>query len=390
VDEIVAALHDGNREVRCGAILALYCLGDRRAVGPLVAVLRDGDRYDRIRAALALEDLGDPAAIPALTAAAADGPIDLRRTAAHALASLGSPRPMAELLADLEEGDRYQRDAAAEALGRLGNPQAAAPLLAALRARESEVRGAAAAALGRIGRREAVPALAEMMKTDRDPIARVKAATALAEIGGPIATAALLAEVRHQGLYGPVEIVLALSDVAEPREGDAIVPLLARRDRGPRITAALALAALRRAEGVPVLREALGAGPQAWSRAGVVGLARLGTPQARQALREGAPAIRNPDVRRLAARCLETSLSQALVEELSRQEGNVSHAAACYLNYVGQLSALPALDQVAVGGNPCARDAARTAARHIRRMAERTSTAPSSRPAATAPAAGGL
>jgi hypothetical protein len=98
-----------------------------------------------------------------------------------------------------------------------------------------------------------------------------------------------------------------------------------------------------------------------------VALARLNTPEAREALRVQAASSSSESVRRFAARALETSCVQALVAELAAADADWP------MELLGDLratEALPALDAAARSPDSYMRFVAHLAARRIRRLAE--------------------
>lgn len=112
----------------------------------LVQDLRDEDKKARQEAAQALGQLETSRAVDPLIAALADGDLDVRRSVAEALVRLGF-RSVNPLIAALEGESAEVREAAAKVLGLLKNTEAVNPLVAALRDETWRVRQAAAEAL---------------------------------------------------------------------------------------------------------------------------------------------------------------------------------------------------------------------------------------------------
>jgi epoxyqueuosine reductase len=81
-------------------------------------------------------------------------------------------------------------------LGRRGDARALPPLLALLETVRS--RPDVVQALGLLGDRRAVPAVAELLASDPYVPVRAAAATALGQLGGPAATAALRSASSHE------------------------------------------------------------------------------------------------------------------------------------------------------------------------------------------------
>ncbi len=80
---LVAALSDGDAEVRAAAATALGGLCSAEAVEPLVALLSDGDEEVRFAAAIALAAIGTDEAVTAVDVFCADMDIDLAEVAAN-------------------------------------------------------------------------------------------------------------------------------------------------------------------------------------------------------------------------------------------------------------------------------------------------------------------
>ena len=119
-------------------------------------------------------------------------------------------------------------------------------------------------------------------------------------------------------------------------------------------------------------------------------LSRLGTPEALKALRDAVERARLPEIRRMAARALETSAVQVLSEEVLKPSSEYDYYAAQALFYVNDPAALPALDKAAELEGSDDRQTARATARRIRRLARKKVDAlpqqpPTSQPVAPPP-----
>ena len=180
LDGLLAALRDGEADVRYQAAVALERIGDPRAVDGLLAALHDGEADVCSRAAWALGEIGDPRAVDGLLAALRDGDADVRSSAAWALGQIGDPRAVDGLLAALQDGEAHVRSWAAWALGEIGKP-AVDGLLAALQDEHADVRSRAAEALGQIGDPRAVDGLLAALQ-DGDARVRSRAAMALGTV----------------------------------------------------------------------------------------------------------------------------------------------------------------------------------------------------------------
>jgi HEAT repeat protein len=201
VEPLIAALKDGDSDVRQAAAGALGAIG-APAVKPLIAALKDGHKWVRKAAAGALGKIGwkpekgeaealyliaqgkwdecvkiGAPAVEPLIAALKDGDSDVREAAAGALGKIGWKPEKGEaealyliaqgkwdecvkigapavepLIAALKDGDSGVREAVAKALGAIGDARAVEPLIAALKDGEPGVRKAAAEALVKIYR----------------------------------------------------------------------------------------------------------------------------------------------------------------------------------------------------------------------------------------------
>ena len=220
---------DEDPSVQVAALFALHRLGDTTHTGRMPTYLLDNeDPTVRRNAALVLGLLDEPEVIKMLARAMKDGDAGVRHHALEAMARLGNPEARQELTFMTNAGigseevfavtalagtrDPIYRDtflykldtaahletrlAAARGLGLLGSDEGFKVALSALRAdrpRSNDpndppggqilrVRQLAAAALGAIERVNALPALADLLKNDRDPRVQVSAARAILEI----------------------------------------------------------------------------------------------------------------------------------------------------------------------------------------------------------------
>jgi len=405
VPALVAALKDTEADVRREAVNALGEIGDPRAVPALVESLeKDSEELVRCTAAGALGKIGDPQALPALLTALNGEDRPLRPSAARALGRIGDPRvvdPLAECLKNRSWGVSWL---VAEALGEIGDPRAVPALVTALADRgdiglrmatvralgriddprvlpvlmeslekdsEAWARAGAAEALGNLGDPPVLPALIELLEKDSDEQVRAAAARALGNLGDARAVDPLIAALRDKNGKGQFWPVVALGAIGDPRAAPPIVPLLDDKDKDVRAAAAYALGLLGYAEATGRMAEILRKERSYWEWprfAAAVTLAHLDTPEAREALRQGAAECRDLRVRSFAARALETSCVQALAAELAEKEGDYPHYAAEVLGHIRSSEALAALDAASKGRWSVARFDARDAARRIRRL----------------------
>jgi HEAT repeat protein len=188
----IQALKGTDSQNRRDAITAAGALHIKTAVADLIAALNDGDDQIRAKAAEALWSLGTDSreAAPALAVLLRDRNAGVRLNAAGALGAIGPDAAavgVAPLREALRDADPYVRAQAASSLGNLGPAagSAAPELIVALKDRDKSVRAAAAYALAELGAaaREALPALND----------------AAQERNGDVRTAALYAAKKIQG-----------------------------------------------------------------------------------------------------------------------------------------------------------------------------------------------
>lgn len=115
---LLAALRDGNAEVRVRACAAAAAYGDRAAVEPLIANLRtDKDWRGRVAAAQALAVVRDDRSVKPLNEALDDKRPEVRAAAAASLAAIGDARAMDPLRTRVKkEKDETARAAMTRAL----------------------------------------------------------------------------------------------------------------------------------------------------------------------------------------------------------------------------------------------------------------------------------
>lgn len=238
--------------------------------------LQDGRGPIAIRV---LGRLGSPAAIPALTyLALADRPGQhVRRAAVRAMTHIATDESGYRLYGLLGDPDPWIAQAAAEIIA--GNEKDRHLLESALRGGEPVIRQTACHGLGATGDRRYVPVLADRLRAAKSSAVRRAAATALRELGGPDATAALLGAL-GDGSVGdivtdalaaapepPVTELLdllraptrrqaaarALGRLGDPSSGAALLDVLPDTTGAVRAEVVAALGALRHVPALPVL-----------------------------------------------------------------------------------------------------------------------------------------
>ena len=216
---LTEALSDPEPDVRAVAAFGLGLLGDPSATGSLIAALEDPSPLVQGRAAHALGRLPAPEAAGAIQAMAAShvtvaydvdpdelgyplGPrVEAFRSGVGALAALGDFDALAAVVL-AESGDPLLWWwPVADALARVGDPRAAGPLRTLAGVGGTVGVALAAGGLGALGDAAAVPALVELLDRDRrDPRVVRAAVRALGAIGDPGAAPALRELLRTRDL----------------------------------------------------------------------------------------------------------------------------------------------------------------------------------------------
>jgi HEAT repeat protein len=401
---LLGALRDDDFDVRASAAVALGKLADARATSPLQACAREDHRDEVRRAALlGLGILGRAEAIPFLSGVVADKRLasEERSMAAIALGLVGGddaasflsfflerdatrPDPLnaadAQLIGSVYEALGMTRSVEAlRTLWRAADDDAASPFLRAHAvvgigrlgdhdslercvkllgpATDQQLRRAAIAALGRIAGpadTEAAQALATLLATDRDPVARRFAISAL----GGIRTQPVRVLLRKQ--FGACsETERPAFALASALQGDAAAApaireaLRAERDESARSAYCVALAILRDADSVADLERLVGPGPTPGIYRGfaALALAVIPGPASRDVLWKRLPDEQDARVWGDYAIALallgETRVRAFLSKQLKDGEGNFEkcRAASC-LGVLRRADAVPELAEI--------------------------------------------
>jgi len=154
-----------------------------------------------------------------------------RRSSIYRLKAEPTPDNVGTIRVLLEDADRDVRATALNALVELDVPDAEALAIAGLDDRDGFVRATAARLLGELGRSASDQVLAGVLLEDPDPVARQRAAEALAQLGGQRALEALtqaLADpeerVRRAAIDGLVDLgpAFARDELAELLDADPV------------------------------------------------------------------------------------------------------------------------------------------------------------------------
>jgi len=176
MEPLIAALKDGNENVRWGAVLAFAVMKDKQAIVPLIGVLKDKEVSVRYEVSRALGKI-DPnwresetarQAVSVFIAELKDNNEDVRMTAVEALGMTEDKRVVEPLIAALRDQSMRVRRCAVEALAQIKDKHAVEPLIGALKNDDSKVRKAAIEALGIIqDKRALVPLIAALKDQDK-------------------------------------------------------------------------------------------------------------------------------------------------------------------------------------------------------------------------------
>jgi HEAT repeat protein len=224
---LLASIFNGN------AADALGEIGDPRAIGPLVQAVRDPKNQSKDTYTRALGKIGGPA-VEALIGLSKDadhnGELAVRRDAIFALGLTGDSRAVPTLIAALEDRDGMVASNAGSALAALKDPRGIAPLIKSLKLEPGPEQGGVFRPywLAQFGS----PAVEPLLAVLRDPNARtrLRAASALAQIGDPRVSRALL-DALHEKDYAAVaggyEFYI---DAGVPESEDALIQALNLRN----------------------------------------------------------------------------------------------------------------------------------------------------------------
>jgi len=182
LEELLAALKNGNPEERIAAIITIEEQQHEEALSEIGQVLRDDfDTGVRFQAAKTLAHFADPATVPDLLDGLRDVDMFVRVNVTDALIRVGQPA-VGGLTDALRDENAAVRRAAAKALGKIRHVDGTRGLRASLLDVDADVRRFSAQALGRIGDESSVDVLGEALR-DEDARVRKAAAGALWDMG---------------------------------------------------------------------------------------------------------------------------------------------------------------------------------------------------------------
>jgi HEAT repeat protein len=252
--------------IRRRAVTQLAATGDPRCLDAITATLDDPHKKVRETATQLLANAADSRAVPRLLESLAGRSPRARASAAQALGQLRHPDSVGGLVDALSSDDGSLRLHALRALVLIG-PEATAPLTKAAGSPDWRIRLAALWAIGAIilesGRdppqtEEGIAALIAALADDH-PEVRHTAARELGKLGSRAAAPVLLTMLQSGSPFDREDAAVLLGQLRERQAVDGLIPLLDDMSRGWRGRVGDAAAAA---------------------------LARIGTPQAREALQE--------------------------------------------------------------------------------------------------------
>jgi HEAT repeat protein len=230
---LVERLGDASWRVRKAAVARLVASPRSELVADaLLAALSDGDDPGRRNAAVeALVGCG-AALVPRLLEASKSGDVDVRKLVVDALAGIRDARAVARLVEMLDDADPNVRGAAADALGTTGQAAASLALLRlATREEEPLVRLSALRALAQL---DAVVTAAELGSACDDPLLRPAAYALLGRSEDPAAAEVLLKGLGSASRSAREAAIEALLRILAGSEATAAQALVARaRERVP-------------------------------------------------------------------------------------------------------------------------------------------------------------
>ncbi|MDX2193663.1 MAG: HEAT repeat domain-containing protein [Gemmatimonadales bacterium] len=364
---LLPLLDDREPRLRATAAFALGLTRDSAAVGPLGRRLGGRERDDVAAAEVvtALARIGGAAAGESLAVMlrrppeGGSGRVQVKEALLEAW-RLGPHAPVPQLLANARGGNGDDRWRALYALGRLRHPRAADELRFALQDGRADVRAVAARALvksyadsAKLEARAVARDLADRVAEDRDPGVRIHALQALATYKAPQWAGAVADALRAREVHVAAQAATALGELGGDVAIAALDSALVRDSTAPMVEWA-ALSALARLDSARVRphvdRRLVDADP--WRRAAAVeaaGAARLGIAPAQAALADSAPRVVLAGLLAWQAqtRGPEPAIIAAARRLLGHAEGDVRVAAADLLASGGDASDAPALETAA-------------------------------------------
>ncbi|HEY6560194.1 MAG TPA: HEAT repeat domain-containing protein [Polyangiaceae bacterium] len=314
-DELIAALHDDDPEVRALACDALAKTSDASASPAIFPLLGDADARVGQAALGAIQSLGSDETTRLALEAAESSDVRVRRAGLRIIGYFGLKQGLEALIAGTKADDERVREAALAGLPFMDDARALALLVAAAQSPSTRTRVSALRALAHCTAEDGVRAQLRASLGDSDAWARYYACRALGKLGDDEATdavAALLADGSGQVRVAAVD---ALAHLRGPRAFEILRGVLGSKDSDLHRAAVLALGISRRREALAPLLSALSAGDASTRLVAVSALSELGLEDALPAI---ARAALDPDegVRVAAAGFLATRTDAGATDQL--------------------------------------------------------------------------
>ncbi|MBP6515262.1 MAG: HEAT repeat domain-containing protein, partial [Steroidobacteraceae bacterium] len=217
---ICRLLRDPEMDIQNLAVDVLCKAKHPDTVHHLVDVLKDESEYARRAAVEVLNEVGDESSIKYLMGAIKDDDWWVRSRAADALGKIGGVRVINAALALVTDRDEEIRRLAIEILNQTKDERALKHLIEASRDSDWWVSERAVDAIGAIGNRKAVPRLIEMLS--ENPASFPTVARALGKIGDPHGVDALLPLIKRTESDVRIDVMAALSKLADDRRCEEI------------------------------------------------------------------------------------------------------------------------------------------------------------------------
>jgi HEAT repeat protein len=248
VPALIAALKDGDVEVRRAAVQSLSNLDDPRAIPAFIEALRDADSEVRACAAGALGQFEDKRTIAPLMGALKDADKDVRRAAISSLGNQQADVPVDVVVAALNDKDPEIRQAALSLAGRHegddeehpADPKIVQAVVGLISDPNADVREEAIGMIGDL-RLTVAPAGLITAAHDKNPDVRQHVASALGQIHDPKSVPTLRDLLNDSNSDVREQAVQALGEIRDRSALEALVGALKSSDAVVRRTAAEAL-----------------------------------------------------------------------------------------------------------------------------------------------------
>lgn len=254
IDPIIPALNDRNREVKKAAISALGKLKSKKVLDNFIMLLDDKDESIRELAVISLGETGDEKAVKPLINAYFDscssmqnevleslvqigeateiidnlnnGDKNIRKEIAFILGEIKDKKAVVPLTNSLSDGHRYVRGAAAIALGEIRDSRSVTPLIKALADNSSYVRMRIARSLGNFKDKKAIDALINCLDDAHEDV-RVEAARTLGRIKDKRTVDKLILSLKDDDDLRVSEFVAeALGEIGDNKASDYLAEVL--------------------------------------------------------------------------------------------------------------------------------------------------------------------